>query len=83
MLLSKLLALFPLDYAVGAVALVAHEYLSHILVGVLIYLLKPVRDVVEGLLICRVIDQYNAHCTLVVGLCDRAEALLPCCVPHL
>jgi hypothetical protein len=51
MLLCELLSLLLVDYAVGAVALVAHEYLGHVLVGVLVYLLEPVGDVVEGLLI--------------------------------
>jgi hypothetical protein len=43
----------------------------------------PVAYVIEGLLVCAVVGKDYAHCTLVVGLSDSAETLLPCCVPDL
>ena len=49
----------------------------------LIDLLEPVLNVIEGLLICAVIDQNNTHSSLVVSLGDRPESFLSCSVPYL
>lgn len=72
-----------LHHAVRSIALVRDEDLGHVGVGVLVDLLEPVGDVIEGLLVSAVVDQNDPHCTLVVGLSDRAETLLPGSVPHL
>jgi hypothetical protein len=50
---------------------------------VLINLLEPVGNVVESSLISAIVDQDNAHGSLVVSLGDCAESLLASCVPHL
>ena len=47
------------------------------------YLLEPILDVVEGTLLAAIVDEQNAHGSLIIGLCDRSEALLPSRVPHL
>jgi hypothetical protein len=49
----------------------------------LIDLLEPVLNVIEGLLICAVIDQNNTHSSLVVSLGDGPESFLSCSVPYL
>ena len=49
----------------------------------LIDLLEPVRDVLECLLVCAVIDQNDPHGTFVVCLRDRPESFLSSSVPHL
>ena len=46
-------------------------------------LLEPILDVVEGAFLATIVHEQNAHGTLIIGLCDRSEALLPCGVPHL
>ena len=46
-------------------------------------LLEPVLDIVKCGLLRAVIDQDDAHSTLVIGLRNRAEALLPSRVPNL
>jgi hypothetical protein len=50
---------------------------------VLINLLKPVGNVVESSLISAIVNQDNAHGSLVVSLGDCAEPLLSSCVPYL
>jgi hypothetical protein len=49
----------------------------------LIYLLKPIGNVIEGLLVSAVVNQDDSHGSLVVGLSDSPESLLACSVPHL
>ena len=49
----------------------------------LINLLEPVGNVVESSLISAIVNQDNAHGSLVVGLGDSAESLLASCVPYL
>ena len=49
----------------------------------LINLLKPVGNVVESSLISAIVNQDNAHGSLVVSLGDCAEPLLSSCVPYL
>lgn len=46
-------------------------------------LLEPILNIVKSHLFGAVIHQNDAHCTLVVGLCNCSEALLACCVPNL
>jgi hypothetical protein len=50
---------------------------------VLINLLEPVGNVVESSLISAIVNQDNAHGSLVVSLGDCAEPLLSSCVPYL
>lgn len=49
----------------------------------LVYLLEPIRNVVESSLISAIVNQDDPHGSLVVSLSDGAEPLLPSCVPHL
>lgn len=49
----------------------------------LINLLEPVGYVVESSLISAIVNQDNAHGSLVVSLGDCAEPLLSSCVPYL
>ena len=49
----------------------------------LIYLLNPVRYIVKRVLFSAVIDEHNAHRTLIVTLRDCAESFLTGCVPNL
>lgn len=49
----------------------------------LVNLLQPILDVIEGLLVSAVIDEDDAHGALVIGLGDSPEAFLPRCVPDL
>ena len=49
----------------------------------LIYLLEPIRNVVESSLISAIVNQDDPHSSLVVSLGDGAEPLLASCVPHL
>ena len=49
----------------------------------LINLLKPVGYVVESSLISAIVNQDDAHGSLVVSLGDSAEPLLSSCVPYL
>ena len=46
-------------------------------------LFEPVRDIVKCGLLGAVVDEDDAHCALVIRLCNCAEALLSCRVPHL
>ena len=69
--------------SVGQVCFVCHEHLGHTNTGVRLNLLEPVRDIVKRALFCAVIHQNDAHGSLVVCLCDRAESLLSRCVPNL
>ena len=83
MLFCQGLASLSFDNFVRAVTFVCNKYLGNIGAGMLVYLLQPVGDVVEGLLLGAVVHQNNAHSTLVVGLCDCPETLLASCVPNL
>lgn len=49
----------------------------------LINLLEPVGYVVESSLISAIVNQDDAHGSLVVSLGDSAEPLLSSCVPYL
>lgn len=49
----------------------------------LLYLLQPVGNVLERLLRGAVISEHDALCALVIGLSDRAKALLASGVPDL
>lgn len=82
-LLCESLSLRSLDHLVGAVAFVGNEDLGHVGVRMLLNLLQPVRNVVEGLLVSTVVHKNDAHCALVIGLSDSAETFLARCVPHL
>lgn len=43
----------------------------------------PITHIVETVLGCTIIGQYDSHRSLVVGLGDRAETFLTCSVPDL
>ena len=43
----------------------------------------PIAHIIEGVFARAIIGENNAHCALVIGLSDSAEALLTCCVPNL
>ncbi len=83
MLLSQSPTLLSLNYLILSVAFICNQNFGYIAICMLINLLQPVRYVIEGLLICCIINKYYAHCSLVVGLGDGAETLLTSCVPYL
>ena len=83
MLLCESLAALAVDDFVRPVALVRHEDLGHIGIRVLVYLLEPIRDVVESGLVRAVIHENDAHGALIVCLGDGPEAFLAGGVPHL
>ena len=82
-LVSERLAALLLNDSISAVTLVGHEDLGHVRIRVLVNLLQPVGDVVERLLVRAIVDQDDPHGPFVVGLRDRAEALLARRVPDL
>ena len=49
----------------------------------LLDLSQPGLDICEGLHVRAVIDQYDAHRSFVIGLCDRPKSFLAGCVPDL
>ena len=65
------------------VALVADEHDSHVWVAVLLHLLKPARQMSEGVTTCDVIDEEGTSSTAVVRACDALERLLTSGVPNL
>ena len=72
------------DHLLGRqVALVAHEELVHILVGVPIDLVQPLLDVVEALLVRHIINHDDPVRSAVVAGGNGAEALLASGVPDL
>ena len=83
MLLRQSSASLTIHNFVSPIALVRYQYLSHIRAGMLIYLLQPILNVIEGLLLSTVIHQYYTHRSLIICLSDRSESLLSCCVPNL
>lgn len=83
MLISELFAFSRVYDLILSIALICDEYFGYVVVCVLLDLLEPVRDVVEGLLVGAVVDQDYAHCSLVISLGYGAETLLTCCVPNL
>ena len=82
-LLCKLPTSFGFDHLVWLVAFVGHKDLGDIGSSMLLNLLKPVLDVIEGLHVGAVINENDAHRSFVVGLGDGSESFLTCCVPHL
>merc|ERR1719247_890841 len=72
-----------LDSLLRGVALVAHEDFARALVRVLVHLLDPGVDVVEGLAVPGVVDHDDPVRAAVVRGRDRAEPLLPGGVPDL
>lgn len=83
MLSSQLPSSLSFDHLVGLIALVGDQHLGDILVGMLVNLLEPVLNVVEGLLVSAVVDQDDAHRSFVVSLSDGAEPFLTGSIPHL
>ena len=65
------------------VALVTHQQLVHVLVGVPVDLVEPLLDVVEGLRVRHVVHHDDAVSAAVVGRGDRPETLLARGVPDL
>mmetsp|Transcript_24079 Transcript_24079/g.75448 ORF Transcript_24079/g.75448 Transcript_24079/m.75448 type:complete len:263 (+) Transcript_24079:560-1348(+) len=65
------------------IALVPHQELVHVLVGVAVDLVEPLLDVVEALLVRHIIHHNNAVSPAVVAAGDCAEALLPGSIPNL
>ena len=46
-------------------------------------LFEPVLDIVKSAFLGAVVDEDDAHGSLIVGLCDGSESLLSSCVPDL
>lgn len=65
------------------VRLVGDEDLLHVRLGVRLYLFEPVLNVIESHFFCAVVDEEDAHRTLIIRLCDRSESFLTGSIPHL
>jgi hypothetical protein len=65
------------------VAFVSNKYLADPGVGESLDFVHPLPDVVEGLPISHIVHDYNTMGASVVAASERAEPLLPCCVPYL
>ena len=68
------------DLLVGQVTLVSDQQFVDAFRGVTINLREPLLDVVEGVLVCHIIDDNDTVCAAVVGGGDGAETLLACTV---
>lgn len=80
---SKISCLFS-PYGSWTVWLIAQEQNINILISIRRDLLRPkALDILEGVLICDIVDDNDAICTLIIGWRDSTESLLPCCVPNL
>ena len=80
----EVLALLSADLAhFFEIRLVTDEYFLDVWFGMLLNLLNPRADIVEGVFSSYVVHQNNSHCSFVVSLGDRSEALLPSGVPNL
>lgn len=80
--LGELSAQFEGHLALGlSVALVSHDQLAHALVRQFIYLDHPGLDVLEGVLVCHVVDDNDPVRASVVAAGESSESLLTSCVP--
>lgn len=82
-LVCELLPLLGSDLSVWQVNLIGNQHFVNVLARVGLDLLQPVRDVLEGKLLCAIVNQEDSHGALVVRLGDRSKAFLTCGVPHL
>ncbi len=83
-MLGRLLAPLGRHYSlIIHVALVAHNHLDNVLVGVLVNIAQPLANAVEGLAVGDVVDEHDAHRAAIIRRRDRVEALLARRVPDL
>lgn len=68
---------------IGKVALVANQHDDDFVVGVVLELLKPAADGLEGVLLCDVVYQEGTDSTTVIGGGNGAVALLTRGIPDL
>ena len=83
MLFSKLLALLTRNNTIFQVNFIRYKDFGDPFASVCFDLLEPVGNVVEGCLLCAVVDQYNPHGSFVICLRDCPKSLLPCRIPDL
>ena len=67
----------------GQIGLVTNQKLVNILTGVSVNFMQPLLYIVEGLIVCNVVNHDDTVGTTVVGRCDCAETLLSSSVPNL
>jgi hypothetical protein len=60
-----------------------HQDADHVLLGVLLQFLQPLRHVVVGAAAGQVEHDQGSRCTFVVGVGYGSVSLLPSCVPDL
>lgn len=77
------MALLAAHFSVWLIDLVSDEDARDVGARVLVYLLKPVGDVVKRRLTGAVVNEQDALRALVVGLGDGSKSFLTCGVPHL
>ena len=65
------------------VGLVCHKHLADVGQRVLVNLVEPVLDIIEGYFFCAVIHKNDAHRPFVISLSNCSESLLACSVPDL
>lgn len=83
MFLSKFPPSFCVYNPIRFIAFVSDEYLGDVDLCVLFNLPQPRLDIIKGVHIRAVVDQYDSHCPFVIGLCDRPKAFLAGCIPDL
>lgn len=83
MLLCQCSPLLSLDDLVCSIAFICNKHLCYVRISMLIYLLEPIGDVIERLLVSTVVNENDPHSSLVVSLSNGSKSLLTCCIPHL
>ena len=65
------------------ITLISYQHFSDIRRSMLLDLLYPVFDIIEGFFYGWIISQNDAHCPSVISLGYRSKPLLPRCIPDL
>jgi len=82
--LGELLSLFRRNDALCCeIRLVTDQELVDVLCGVSVDFVEPLLDVVEGFVVCHVVDNDDSVGTAIVRRCDCAEAFLASGIPDL
>lgn len=69
------------DLLGGEIALVADEQLVHVVASVTVDLLQPLLHVIEGVLVCAIVNYNNSMCAPIVAGGYRSEPFLSRGVP--
>lgn len=83
MLFCKCFPTFTFNYLIWSIALICYKNFCYIRTSMLVNLFQPILNIIEGLFFGTIIDKNNAHCSLIICLCNSSETFLTCCVPNL